>query len=249
MIGADQAELALDASVGGARAGEGKIDAPATAVALRFKKSLRSLRNSVTTHSLLVDARNAVGLSRGERLSTSPRRRRTCSVPRRSLIAVALTAAAAGCGGAGSRSADSLRNCVGDHLPPGAVDRVASSTVEGVTTITYVHRGSETSVSIFASEADAKHAELAEARLGMRTTDAWVTCSTAAAVRSKRRSRRASSPPVVVSLRCRCSSSIGTALGAGGSIPLALGLAFLAGSTLGRQRAVLSPGSACPTRG
>ena len=85
---------------------------------------------------------------------------------RRSLIAVALTAAAAGCGGDGSRSADSLRNCVSDRLPPGAVDRVASSTVEGVTTITYVHRGSETSVSIFASEADAKQAELAEARLG-----------------------------------------------------------------------------------
>ena len=81
------------------------------------------------------------------------------------MIAVAVTAAAAGCGG-GPRSADSLRRCVGDHLPRGAVDRVAASTVEGVTTITYVHRGSETTVSIFASEADAKQAELAEARLG-----------------------------------------------------------------------------------
>ena len=85
---------------------------------------------------------------------------------RRAVIAVAIAAATAGCGGDGSRSADSLRKCVGDHLPRGAVDRVASSTVEGVTTITYVHRGRETSVSIFASEADAKHAELAEARLG-----------------------------------------------------------------------------------
>ena len=85
---------------------------------------------------------------------------------RRAVIAVAVTAAATGCGGGGSRSADSLRNCVSDHLPRGAVDRVASSTVEGVTTITYSHRGSETSVSIFASEADAKQAELAEARLG-----------------------------------------------------------------------------------
>ena len=40
------------------------------------------------------------------------------------------------------------------------------STVEGVTTITYFHRGGETIVSIFASEDDAKEAELAEARLG-----------------------------------------------------------------------------------
>lgn len=84
---------------------------------------------------------------------------------RRAVIAVAVAAAAAGCGD-GARSADSLRNCVGDHLPRGAVDRVASSTVEGVTTITYIHNGSETSVSIFASEDDAKQAELAEARLG-----------------------------------------------------------------------------------
>ena len=85
---------------------------------------------------------------------------------RRAVIAIAVGAVAAGCGGDGPRSADSLRACVRDRLPPGAVDRVASSTVEGVTTITYVHRGSETSVSIFASEADAKQAELAEARLG-----------------------------------------------------------------------------------
>jgi hypothetical protein len=84
----------------------------------------------------------------------------------RSLIAIAVTAAAAGCGGDGPRSAGSLRDCVSDHLPTGAVDRITSSTVEGVTTITYVHRGSETTLSIFASEADAKQAELAEARLG-----------------------------------------------------------------------------------
>ena len=71
-----------------------------------------------------------------------------------------------GCGGDGPRSAESLRDCVHDRRPAGAVDRVASSTVEGVTTITYVHRGSETTVSIFASEDDAKEAELAEARLG-----------------------------------------------------------------------------------
>ena len=84
----------------------------------------------------------------------------------RAAIAVALAAAATGCGGDGPRSADSLRACVRDRLPPGAVDRVTSSTVEGVTTITYVRRGSETSVSVFASDADAKEAELAEARLG-----------------------------------------------------------------------------------
>jgi hypothetical protein len=35
-----------------------------------------------------------------------------------------------------------------------------------VTTITYSHRGGETIVSVFASEDDAKEAELAEARLG-----------------------------------------------------------------------------------
>jgi hypothetical protein len=82
------------------------------------------------------------------------------------VIGVTVVAAAAGCGGDGPRSAASLRKCVRDHLPTGAVDRVTSSTVEGVTTITYVDRGSETTVSIFASEADAKQAELAEARLG-----------------------------------------------------------------------------------
>jgi hypothetical protein len=35
-----------------------------------------------------------------------------------------------------------------------------------VTTIVYDHRGSETTVSVFGSEDDAKQAELAEARLG-----------------------------------------------------------------------------------
>jgi hypothetical protein len=84
----------------------------------------------------------------------------------RSVFAVAVVAAAAGCGDDGPRSAEALRGCVHDRLPPGVVDRVVSSTVEGVTTIIYVHRGSETSVSIFASETDAKEAELAEARLG-----------------------------------------------------------------------------------
>jgi hypothetical protein len=82
------------------------------------------------------------------------------------LIAVLIAGVAAGCGSSGSRTPDSLRSCVRDRLPAGAVDRVATSTVEGVTTITYVHSGSETTVSVFASEDDAKQAELAEARLG-----------------------------------------------------------------------------------
>jgi hypothetical protein len=87
-------------------------------------------------------------------------------VLQRVAIGVTLVAAAAGCGGDGPRSASSLRTCVHDRLPRGAVDRITSSTVEGVTTITYVHRGSETTVSVFASQDDAKQAELAEARLG-----------------------------------------------------------------------------------
>ena len=41
-----------------------------------------------------------------------------------------------------------------------------ASTEEGVTTLDYVHRGSETIVTIFASAADAEAAEKAEARLG-----------------------------------------------------------------------------------
>lgn len=82
------------------------------------------------------------------------------------VIAAALVALLSSCGGSGARSAASLRDCVRDHLAPGAVDRVAESTVEGVTTITYYHRGGETTVSVFASEDDAKEAELAEARLG-----------------------------------------------------------------------------------
>jgi hypothetical protein len=87
-------------------------------------------------------------------------------VCRRVLIAALLASLPAGCGSSGSRTADSLRSCVSDRLPAGAVDRVAASTVEGVTTITYVRRGGETTVSVFASEDDAKQAELAEARLG-----------------------------------------------------------------------------------
>jgi hypothetical protein len=84
----------------------------------------------------------------------------------RNAVALVLVLALAGCGGHATRSAESLRTCVGDRLPAGAVDRIAVSTVEGVTTITYYDRDSETTVSVFASEDDAKQAELAEARLG-----------------------------------------------------------------------------------
>jgi hypothetical protein len=74
--------------------------------------------------------------------------------------------ATAGCGGADARSAASLRACVDDRLAPGAVDRVAESTVEGVTTLAYVQRGGEALVSVFPSEVAAKEAEAAEARIG-----------------------------------------------------------------------------------
>jgi hypothetical protein len=82
-------------------------------------------------------------------------------------LALALVVlAAGGCGGNGLRSAASLRACIDGRLAPGAVDRVTESTVEGVTTITYVQRGGETLVSVFPSTAAAKDALAAEARLG-----------------------------------------------------------------------------------
>jgi hypothetical protein len=73
---------------------------------------------------------------------------------------------AAACGGSDTRSAADLRSCVAKRLPPGAVDRTIVSTVEGVTTIDYVHRGAETVVTVFASVKDAQHGLEEEARLG-----------------------------------------------------------------------------------
>jgi hypothetical protein len=84
---------------------------------------------------------------------------------RLALVALVLLGAVS-CGGAGSVSADDLRSCVRKHLPGGAVDNVLVSTEQGVTSINYFHRGSETDVSVFATADDAVAAERAEARLG-----------------------------------------------------------------------------------
>jgi hypothetical protein len=74
--------------------------------------------------------------------------------------------AAAGCGGEDMRSAKSVRACVADRLALGAADRVFESTVDGVTTITFVQGGGETLVSVFPSASAAKDALEAEARIG-----------------------------------------------------------------------------------
>ena len=85
----------------------------------------------------------------------------------RTMLALSLLLlTAAGCGGESTRSAKSLRSCVAGHLAPGAVDRVLETTVDGVTTITYLQRGGETIVSVFPSVAAAKEAMDAEARIG-----------------------------------------------------------------------------------
>jgi len=85
----------------------------------------------------------------------------------RTMLALSLLLlTAAGCGSESMRSAQSLRSCVAGHLAPGAVDRVLETTVEGVTTITYLQRGGETIVSVFPSVGAAKDAMDAEARIG-----------------------------------------------------------------------------------
>jgi hypothetical protein len=73
---------------------------------------------------------------------------------------------AVSCGGSGAISADDLRRCVGKELPAGAVDRVFSSSEQGVTSLNYYHRGAETDVSVFPNAKAAIAAERAEARLG-----------------------------------------------------------------------------------
>ena len=82
------------------------------------------------------------------------------------VVLAALGALLAGCGGQTTRTATELRACVKKHLSPGAVDHVFASTEEGVTTINYFHRGSETDLTIFKSATDAEQAEKSEARLG-----------------------------------------------------------------------------------
>ena len=85
----------------------------------------------------------------------------------RTMLAVSLLLlTTAACGGQSTLSAKSLRSCVAGHLAPGAVDRVLESTVDGVTTITYLQRGGETIVSVFPSVGGAKDAMDAEARIG-----------------------------------------------------------------------------------
>ena len=85
----------------------------------------------------------------------------------RTMLALSLLLlTAAGCGGESTQSAKSLRSCVAGNLAPGAVDRVLESTVEGVTTITYLQQGGETIVSVFPSVGAAKEAMDAEARIG-----------------------------------------------------------------------------------
>jgi hypothetical protein len=81
-------------------------------------------------------------------------------------VALAAVVLAAGCGGNGTMSAAELEACVAKKLPPGAVDRVLVTTEEGVTSFVYLHRGSETSVTVFATPGTADAAERAEARLG-----------------------------------------------------------------------------------
>ena len=82
----------------------------------------------------------------------------------RTLLALSLLLLMAACGSESTRSAKSLRSCVAGHLAPGA--RVLESTVEGVTTITYLQHGGETIVSVFPSVGAAKDAMDAEARIG-----------------------------------------------------------------------------------
>ena len=82
------------------------------------------------------------------------------------MIAVALAVGATACGGQGPRSAVAAHLRGATACRPGRSTASHASTVEGVTTITYYHRGSETTVSVFSSDDDAKQAELAEALLG-----------------------------------------------------------------------------------
>jgi hypothetical protein len=96
--------------------------------------------------------------------SRAPRRRARLVVTR-ALVLLGVVLASA-CGGESTRSSADLRACVAKRLPPGAVDRTVVSTVEGVTTIDYVHAGAETVVTVFPSVKDAEHGLEEEARIG-----------------------------------------------------------------------------------
>ncbi len=79
------------------------------------------------------------------------------------LVAVMLLPA---CGGSGVRSAADVRSCVAKRVPASARGHARVSTVEGVTTIDYVHGGDETVVTVFPTVKDAQHAMVEEARMG-----------------------------------------------------------------------------------
>jgi len=72
----------------------------------------------------------------------------------------------AGCGGSGTRSAAAIRSCVAKRLPAAALGRTTVSTVEGVTTLDYMHDGDETVVTVFPTVKDAQHGLDEEARIG-----------------------------------------------------------------------------------
>lgn len=72
----------------------------------------------------------------------------------------------AACGG-GKSPAAALQDCVGKRLPGGAALRTASSTVEGVVSVSYFQEGGQkTDLTIFPSVAAAKRGEKAAARIG-----------------------------------------------------------------------------------
>jgi hypothetical protein len=85
---------------------------------------------------------------------------------RRLSATLLLVVVGAACGAGGPRSAADIQSCVKKRLPAGAVDRVVTSTEEGVASVNYFRNGSEVDMSVFQSEADAIAAEKAEARLG-----------------------------------------------------------------------------------
>jgi hypothetical protein len=84
----------------------------------------------------------------------------------RFLLVLLLASSVAGCGGSSTTTADELQACVKKRLPPGAVDRFFTSTEQGVTTLNYFRRGSETVATVFESTDAAKAAMEAEARIG-----------------------------------------------------------------------------------
>lgn len=71
-----------------------------------------------------------------------------------------------GCGSDSLPTAAGIQACVEKRIPPGAVDRVFTSTEARVASVNYFHRGGETDLSVFPTVDEAVAAEKAEARLG-----------------------------------------------------------------------------------